>query len=216
MRAVNLWIGNRRALLAGGFDRDVSFFRLVGYFLVGTIAGTLGALLGVDKVFPGLNWLPWLLIIFLFGIALGADQKIAAVPGLGRAVHLIRSRTLRFPPLARAAVVGISTPLLPCGPLYAVIAIAFAAGGGIEGGRVMLTFGLGAIPAIWATQVASAWVDGRLNARQIQNGRKILAGAAAVSLAFHFVLPVAVKAGNGEAINLKEPACDCELNLKVE
>ena len=185
--------------------------RLTGYLISGLIVGGIGGIIGIDSILPGLNILPLLIIILLGLIALGADKKLSAVPGLGKLVHKLRSRTLRFPPLARSAVVGLSTPLLPCGPLYAILAIALASGGPVAGGKIMFVFGLGAIPAIWATQVASVWMSQKFGARHFQLGRRILAGLAVVSMAWHFGLPLAARAKNGEPIFSSEPACQCDL-----
>jgi len=160
--------------------------RLIGYAVAGGIAGFVGQVLGISKILPGFQWLPLLLVLLLGVIAFGVDNRIAAVPGLGKAVHLIRSKTLSVPPLARAGIVGLSTPLLPCGPLYAVLAIALASGSAVRGSEIMICFGLGALPAIWGTQIASVWMNRKLHARHFQAGRRILAGLAAVSLLWHF------------------------------
>ena len=182
--------------------------RLIGYSIAGAIAGFLGAVIGVTRVFPQTNWLPYLLIVLLLVIALGLDKKIAAVPGLGKAVQLIRGKTLSIPPLARAGVVGLSTPLLPCGPLYAILAIALASGSTIGGIKVMLVFGFGAIPAIWATQVASVWMNQKFNGRQFQFAKRGLAVLAALSLSWHF-WPT-------DGFAKEAPACNCEIDLSGE
>lgn len=182
--------------------------RLVGYSIAGAIAGFLGSVIGIPRIFPQTNWLPYLLIALLLSIAFGLDKKIAAVPGLGKAVQMIRAKTLSIPPLARAGVVGLSTPLLPCGPLYAILAIALASGSTIGGIKVMLVFGLGAIPAIWATQIASVWMNQKFNARQFQFAKRGLAVLAAVSLSWHF-WPTG-------GFSNEAPACNCELNLSAE
>ena len=81
------------------------------------------------------------------------------------------------------------------------------------GGKLMLTFGIGAIPAIWITQIATSWVDGKLSGSQLQTGRKVLAGLAAVSLVWHFVFPVVLLAGKGESLPAGKPACQCDLKF---
>jgi sulfite exporter TauE/SafE len=192
------------------------FFRLIGYFLAGAIAGGIGQWLGIEMVFSGVIWFPLLLIIFLSVIACGAEQRLGAIPGLGKVVNLIRVRTLGVPPLTRAAIVGVSTPLLPCGPLYAVFAIALASGSWIHGGQLMLAFGFGAVPAIWLTQVATAWLDGRLSSRQFQSGKKILAALAALSLSWHFMVPLVSRAAEGEPILNGEATCRCALPVQEE
>lgn len=185
--------------------------RLAAYLVAGLLIGGIGGALGVSSILPGLNILPLLLIVLLGLIALGLDKKISAVPGLGKLTHRLRARTLGFPPLLRAAVIGMGTPLLPCGPLYAMFAIALASGGAVAGGRIMFVFGLGAIPAIFATQVAAIWMSQKFNARSLLLGRRILAGLAVLSMSWHFALPLAARARKGEALLAPEPACQCEL-----
>ena len=183
--------------------------RLLGYAIAGLIAGYLGGLLGMEKHFSGFIWLPVLLIIFLVAISFGLDQKIGTIPFLGKALFTIKKKTLSFPPVARAAIIGTCTPLLPCGPLYAVIAIALASGSAVRGAEIMLAFGFGPIPAIWAVQVGSAWMNRRLGANGFLIARRVLAAGAALSLAWHFTsMNPARSAGKTDS-----PGCKCELNL---
>ncbi len=177
--------------------------RLIGYLFAGLVLGGAGAALGLENFFPGIQWLPWLLIILLVTIAFGLDRWLGKVPGLSRAVYLLRSRTLQVPPLTRAAVIGLSTPLLPCGPLYAIYLIALVSGDAIAGAKVMLVFGLGSIPAIWITQIATAWMHRRLSAKHLQRSRQVLAALAAVSLLWHFTPGIA------SASESNRPGCRC-------
>ncbi len=183
--------------------------RLIGYSFAGILAGYLGGLLGLEKHFSGFAWLPLMLIGLLVAIAFGLDRKIATIPGLGKAVLFIKTKTLSFPPIARAGIVGLSTPLLPCGPLYAVIAIALASGSAVRGAEIMLAFGLGPIPAIWAVQVGSLWMNRRLGAKGFLIARRTLAAGAALSLAWHFT---ALNPSHCEG-DSHIGSCQCELEI---
>ena len=129
----------------------------------------------------------------------------SAIPALAKASARIRLSAHRFPPTTRAAIVGIATPLLPCGPLYAMLAIALATGSTIRGIETMLVFGLGALPAIWATQVGSTWFQNRVSPKTYLVARRTLAFAAAISLLWHFTL-----FGLGSN-RVESTTCRCEL-----
>ncbi|MEX2578989.1 MAG: sulfite exporter TauE/SafE family protein [Verrucomicrobiales bacterium] len=164
------------------------FARLVGYALAGAAAGAIGHFLGIKTELSGASWLPALLVLFLVAIVFGLDKKLGAFPALGRLSLAIRIKTTRLPLATRAAAVGLATPLLPCGPLYAILGLALATGSALRGIEIMLAFGLGALPAIWAVQIGSSWLNQRLGARGFLIAKRTLAGTAALSLMWHFTL----------------------------
>lgn len=169
--------------------------RLVGYAVAGAFAGAVGSLFGLEAKLGGLTWLPVLLVVFLVAIVFGLENKVGTIPLLGKFSQRVRAKAFSFSPPVRAAVVGLATPLLPCGPLYALLALALSTGSAIRGSEVMLAFGLGAIPAIWATQIGSVWLSGRLTARGYRVARRALAALAALSLVWHYTLLSPAPAG---------------------
>lgn len=185
------------------------FSRLVGYSVAGATMGLIGSRIGFTISPSGVQWLPLMLIAFLIAIVFGLDKKLAAIPGLGKVVLQIRIRTLKFPPLARAAIIGLATPLLPCGPLYAILALALASGSSVRGVEIMLAFGLGAIPAIWAVQIGSSWVNQKLGAKGFLIAKRSLAAAAALSLLWHFSF---VGSSHGDD-KMDSATCRCDLEI---
>lgn len=185
-------------------------FRLLGYSIAGGILGWVGSRLGIEFSIAGISWLPLLLILFLFAIVLGLDRKLGAIPGVGKVMMQIRMRTLRFPQPVRASMIGFATPLLPCGPLYAILGLSLASGSAVRGVEIMLAFGLGAIPGIWAVQVGSSWMNRKLGAKGFLIAKKSLACLAAVSLLWHFSFIGGV-ASDGEG---EETTCRCELEIE--
>jgi sulfite exporter TauE/SafE len=171
--------------------------RLVGYAIAGATIGFIGSKLGLNVSLAGIPWLPVLLIAFLIAIFFGLDKKLGAIPGLGKVVLQIRLKTMNFPVTNRAAIIGLATPLLPCGPLYAILALALASGSAVRGTEIMLAFGLGALPAIWAVQIGSAWVNQKLGARGFLIAKRTLAATAALSLMWHFSFIGGTTAGEG-------------------
>jgi len=186
------------------------FSRLVGYSIAGAVTGFVGSRLGFTISPAGVQWLPLLLILFLIAVVFGLDKKMAAIPGLGKIMLQVRVKTLKFPPLARAGIIGLATPLLPCGPLYAILALALASGSPVRGVEIMLAFGLGAIPAIWAVQIGSSWVNQKLGARGFLIAKRSLAAAAALSLMWHFSY---IGSSHAEG-KMDASTCRCDLEVK--
>jgi len=186
------------------------FSRLLGYSIAGATLGYIGSRIGFTISPAGVPWLPLLLILFLIAIVFGLDKRMAAIPGLGKIMLQLRIKTLRFPPLARAGIIGLATPLLPCGPLYAILALALASGSPVRGIEIMLAFGLGAIPAIWAVQIGSSWVNQKLGARGFLIAKRTLAATAALSLMWHFSYIGIGRAGD----TMDAATCRCELEVK--
>lgn len=131
--------------------------RLASYAAVGAIAGAVGSavddagiLLGVQRVAAvsaGILIACLGLVAVLRGF--GVRMRSAAVPrplvALAQRVH---ARTLRLPPAWRGVPLGLATPLLPCGWLYAFVAIAAAAASAGFGALVMAAFWAGTVPAV--------------------------------------------------------------------
>lgn len=185
-------------------------FRLVGYSVAGGLMGWIGGRLGLQISIAGVSWLPILLILFLVAIVFGLDKKLGAIPGVGKVMMQIRLRTLRFSTPVRASIIGFATPLLPCGPLYAIMGLSLASGSAIRGVEIMLAFGLGAIPGIWAVQVGSSWMSQRLGAKGFLIAKRTLAGFAAISLLWHFsFIGGAAASGEGDSTT-----CRCQLEVE--
>ena len=117
--------------------------RLATYAGLGALAGTFGA------VVPGPRWVPAALSVVLL---LWFSASLAGLVPAGPA---------RLPLLARAGAAlarrdgvgwrflfGVATGLLPCGMVYAALAMAVAAGGAGAGAATMVAFGLGTVPAL--------------------------------------------------------------------
>ncbi len=108
----------------------------------------------------------------------------------------------RGPGLARAFGRGAAWGLLPCGLVYAALALALSSGSAFAGGLSMLAFGLGTFPAIGATIVLAGRVTPWLKHAAI---RAVAGLLLVVSGAAHAAVAV-VSAG---AIPLPEDARPC-------
>jgi uncharacterized protein len=142
--------------------------RALTYTTLGAIAGALGS--GLDALGEGLGTLRIAALVasvltVLWGV-------MALVPRLsfgrlfpsflpGRLIQL-KSRA----PTTKAFVLGLSTPLLPCGTLYAFVTLAAGTGSAANGALTMFTFFVGTLPGLVGlgalTTRLGSWLGARL------------------------------------------------------
>jgi sulfite exporter TauE/SafE len=84
----------------------------------------------------------------------------------------------------RAALLGFATPLLPCGPLYLMFALAMANGSAFKGAEFAMAFGLGTLPLLWLVQSQIHWLGGRLQPATLRKMQRGLAFVAALIMAY--------------------------------
>lgn len=137
----------RRAMLA------YQGARLGSYALVGGLLGALGG--GVTRVLAVSTrpYLPWLMVAALVASALDVGRRLPPLPGLARLAGLLSRWSAKFSWTVRAGAMGAVTPLLPCGLLYGVFAVALASGSPGGGALVMGAFALGGLPALLGAQL---------------------------------------------------------------
>jgi len=154
--------------------------RLASYTLLGALVGGLGRVpLGFLSQ-PMLRWLPWLMVLFFVGLAFQLDRHLPKLTVLGRwwprLYDWLRGRSR----VETAAALGFATPLLPCGPLYFILAAALLAGSAVRGAEFMLAFGLGTVPLLWLAQSRFQWLQTRLSPLWLGRLRVTLALATAL------------------------------------
>jgi sulfite exporter TauE/SafE len=205
--------------------------RGLGYIALGGVAGALGAALDLGGSMVGVQriasiaaggFIAILGAVMLLRIA-GARIPHAATPAwVLRLVRSVHGRAMRMPPVARAGAIGLATPLLPCGWLYAFVAVAAGAGSILGGMAVMTAFWLGTIPVLVAVAVGLRAASGPLRAAMPIVAALLMIGvglhlafvrggrAMAVASAFHPVDAGAESASLVEEIEAVEddiPAC---------
>ncbi|MFM8338160.1 MAG: sulfite exporter TauE/SafE family protein [Opitutaceae bacterium] len=156
--------------------------RLAGYTALGALAGGLGRLPFSFVPGPVLRWLPWLGVLLFLGLALRWDRHLPKPALLARLSWRLRPAGAGRSPLAGAALLGLFTPLLPCGPLYFLVALALLAGSALRGAEFMLAFGLGTVPLLWLAQAQFQRVRRRLPYVWLDRTRVALALVAAVTI----------------------------------
>lgn len=137
--------------------------RLTGYSVLGAVAGGIGRAPLQLISQSALRWLPWVLVLFFIGLAFRLDRHLPKIPALGRLTWTLQAWLRGRSRVEAAAALGLATPLLPCGPLYFMLALALLSGSAARGAEVMLAFGLGTVPLLWLAQMQFQWVRQKLS-----------------------------------------------------
>jgi uncharacterized protein len=137
--------------------------RMAGYAALGALAGAVGSAPLQWISHSAFKWLPWLLVVFFLALALRWDRYLPRIAGLGRITWKLQGWMRGRPRSEAAAALGFATPLLPCGPLYFIVALAVLSGSALRGVEVMLAFGLGTVPLLWLAQTQFQWVRQKLS-----------------------------------------------------
>jgi sulfite exporter TauE/SafE len=158
--------------------------RLTAYGVLGALAGGLGRapLSWVSQ--SALRWLPWFTVVLFLAIAFRWDRHLPKIALLGRGVLKLQTWMQGRSRVQVAAVLGFATPLLPCGPLYFLVALALLSGSALRGVEFMVAFGLGTVPLLWVAQSQFFWLRTKLSPRAMDGARQTLALAAALVVAW--------------------------------
>jgi uncharacterized protein len=158
--------------------------RLTSYGIIGAIAGLIG-------IMP-LRWfqhgggvlLPWLLVLAFVLVGLGLETWFPKPAVLSKPIVKLRLTAMKLSGRLRASLLGFATPLLPCGPLYMMFALAMANGSAARGAEFTVAFGLGTLPLLWLAQTQLHWLGGRLQPATLRKLQRGLALSAAVIMAW--------------------------------
>lgn len=172
---------------ASNFTRDTGLYhagRLVSYALVGAIAGMIGIMpLKFFQHGAGIV-LPWLLVIAFAIVGMGLETCLPKPQFLRASVRRIQTAAFRMHSAMRAGLLGFATPLLPCGPLYLMFALAMANGSAIKGGEFAFAFGLGTLPLLWLAQTQLHLIGGKVQPQTMRKIQRGLALTAALVMAW--------------------------------
>jgi len=156
--------------------------RITGYAVLGAVAGGLGAVPAGWMNSTLARALPWVLVVYFLFVAFRLGARLPRLRLLSRVQFGLQGWVRGRPRLQVAAVMGLATPLLPCGPLYFLIAISALSGSVLRGTEFMLAFGLGTVPVLWLVQANFGWVRARLSPVGIARTQAVVAVVAAVVL----------------------------------
>ncbi|MEN9578274.1 MAG: hypothetical protein RJA70_1283 [Pseudomonadota bacterium] len=147
--------GPLAAIAAGHPRHQVAYNlgRLVSYAALGAIAGTLGSVMDLAGATLGLSKIASVVAGFtMISYALMSLSKRWHMKVLPRACgrpFFRLTRHLEGKPIdVRAPLLGLLTGILPCGWLYAFVAVAAGSAAPVSGMLVMAAFWLGTVPAM--------------------------------------------------------------------
>ncbi len=177
--------------IAGGSDRigGVSAYhasRLLAYMILGIVTGALGYYPVSRLMGNGGNLVPWVLIVFLVLVGLGAERYLPTISWMDKMIERFRRRLTSGSRARRGLMMGLATPLLPCGPLYAMLGIGLLSGSPVKGAELMLAFGLGTVPLLWLMQSGAGFWQKKISPVRIQHIQRGVALLAAVALTWRF------------------------------
>jgi uncharacterized protein len=137
--------------------------RIFSYVVAGGIMGGLGVLLAgllpvqatqqVLLVFAGLFMI--LLGLYLGGWWLGLSQIEHLGSHLWKRIEPVARRLLPVKTPGQAFVLGIVWGWIPCGLVYTMLIMTVSSGGVLPGAGLMLAFGLGTLPNLFAMGVVA-------------------------------------------------------------
>lgn len=146
--------------------------RIASYTAAGVVLGLLGQQVRVleplngfpaARIFSGVFML--LLGVYLAGWWPALRWLEQAGARLWKRIEPFGRRFIPIRHTGQAFVVGLLWGWLPCGMVYAVLALALASGSTLDGGLTMLAFGLGTLPLMLTMGVAFSALARRLQGR---------------------------------------------------
>ena len=161
--------------------------RIASYTIAGILAGYIGAHFGdmLPMENPGIvaMWVSGLFMIAL-GLYIGGWwQVLIKLEKVGSHVwRRIEPFGRRFLPVKnplQALGLGLVWGWLPCGLVYSILAFSLTSGSALNGGLLMLAFGLGTLPMLFAIGVTAQWLTKfaqKLLVRRIAGAMVILFG----------------------------------------
>lgn len=126
--------------------------KLFSYGLVGALAGAFGSIILRFVERSWLSYLPWILVVFFLVVAFRLDRFFPKPVWLGDFYRRATGRFSRLQKPVAAGVIGLASPLLPCGPLYMIFGLALFSGSALKGAEFAIGFGLGTLPLLWLAQ----------------------------------------------------------------
>ena len=170
--------------------------RLTTYTGIGITAGWVGSILTTGGAFTTVSH-GLLLLADLLVIGMGLSTSgLLAHPARGRfefpgAVGVITgsvSRLRELPGVLAALPLGLLMGFLPCGFLYAIALGAAGRGEPVQGGMIMLAFGLGTLPVLLFFGGAVHWLTRQVRAQMLRWAGVLVVFVGCLNFAKHMQL----------------------------
>jgi sulfite exporter TauE/SafE len=180
--------------------------RLVSYGAIGAACGALGQRPLDWLSHSPLTVLPWFLVAVLLAMALGIKPRLPRPWFVQKFYARWRLLAGNRPLWQRGAVIGLMTPLLPCGPLYLMFGACLLAGSALKGLEFAMAFALGTVPLLWLAHGSWRLLSLKLGPQTIGRIQRGVAFAAAAVLVWR--LRGTLGFGPEEVVG-----CGCGLNV---
>ena len=152
------------------FALNYNLGRIITYTLLGLIVGSLVPLISAGKPTGNMIWARRSALIFIFLIALMQIFKfnpfksleLLGIKGFGKIRFLIK----KFLPPKKASdalILGLFWGFLPCGMIYQALLVGLSLSNPFLSASVMLSFGLGTLPAMFGVALFSNSLNPLLN-----------------------------------------------------
>lgn len=161
--------------------------RIAGYATLGAFAGGLGGLPFAWFGGSAASALPWVLVAFFLIVGFRLEKRLPRLAVFTRWQWKLQAALHGRSRVRVAAVMGAATPLLPCGPLYFLIAMAGFTGSAVRGAEFMLAFGLGTAPLLWIVQANYGRLQMRLTPKVLARVQAGLALTTALVLTWRLL-----------------------------
>jgi hypothetical protein len=187
--------------------------RISSYVIAGFIAGAVGA--GAFGVLPS-SAARWAVKLITGGFMIALGLYLAGWwPGLQilekwggalwRRIEPLGRRLLPVDHPLKALAFGLVWGWLPCGMVYAVLALALTSGSATQGASLLLAFGLGTLPMLLAIGATAEWLKDFVRHPRVRQG----AGLMVLLFGLYTILVPGGHAGHGaDPVGLTPSAAD--------
>lgn len=166
------------------FARRMSSYHLartVSYTVLGALLGGMGSVAGMLFVTRAAQMVPLTLAAVFLAMSFGFDRNLPQPIFLQRLLRVLHARP------GSGALLGMVTPLIPCGPLYLMFGVSLISGSWVRGGTLMLCFALGTLPLYWLAQWQWFHLSSRMSPASLRTSQKVLACTSAALVMWRMV-----------------------------
>lgn len=174
------------------FVLNYNIGRILSYGLAGLIVGLLSAPLAEVNGHMVLRYLSVIVMIAMGLYLAGWFPKFAYMERMGapiwRWLQPIGHKLLPVRSLSQAFMLGAIWGWLPCGLVYAALAVAATVGEPVKASLVMISFGLGTLPAVLGAGLFTGMLASLARAKHMRQAAGVLIIAMAITTIFlpHF------------------------------
>ncbi len=155
--------------------------RAASYGLLGALLGGVGGAAAALFSAPPARLVPPALALLFLAMAFGFDRNLPQPAFLRRLLGALRVRP------GGGALLGLVTPLIPCGPLYLMLGVSLISGSWARGAVLMLCFALGTMPLYCLAQWQWFHLCAAMSPRRARTTQKVLACASAALVAWRTI-----------------------------